>query len=112
MIAIGIPLQGDRTQIISAPKGRRGCMSYIDFGGPEVPAPPTTATATTASTTTTTSPTTTTTTASSTVGAAATAAATVQSRPRPQAYIPSAQYIASSRSGVSHLQVCCVKVIM
>ena len=75
-------------------------MSYIDYGGPEATAPPTTASGTTPSTTTTA----TTTTTSSTVGAVA-AAATVQSRPRPQAYIPSAQYIASSRSGVSHLQV-------
>lgn len=24
-------LQGDATQIVTAPKGRRGCLSYIDF---------------------------------------------------------------------------------
>ena len=84
-------------------------MSYIDYGGPEVTAPSTTATETTPSTTSPSTTTTTTTTSSSVGGAVAAAAATVQARPRPQAYIPSAQYIASSRSGVSHLQV---KVIL
>jgi hypothetical protein len=69
-------------------------MSYIDFGGPAVPLTTPFTTLATATATPTTS-----------VISVSEPVTTMHVRPRPQAYIPSAQYIASATSGVSQMQV-------